>query len=253
MKKIVVFVMMALVLALGVNAVAAQRVNPQQPNDPGMLRQIVSVIAEQTGLTAAEIVEALQADGATVASVIEANGGSVDATVAGVVAAITEHVNAQLEAGAITAERAERQLTNLDAIVLEALEGEGYFGNVRGNARERMGERGRGEGRPRGGADLMNAAGSFGIRPLIGATADALDLELTALTSQLRAGETLGAIIDASGGDQSAIIADALALVDERLTQAVANGRITDDQKASTLTVLETLYTEFMSWTHGAI
>lgn len=250
-KKIIIAVSAAALLVIGVGAAAAQDGAPGRfgrGGEPGIMRQIVAVITEQTGMTAQEIVEQVRVEGATLASVIEANGGSVDETVAQVVAIITEQVNERLAAGEISAARAERQLTNLDAIVREALEGEGILGGLRDHFQDRLGGRGQGRG-GRPGLPGLGGVAHFGTRPLISSAAEALNVLPADLVAQIRDGESLGAIIDTNGGDQAAIIADALALVDERLTQAVENGRITEEEKATLLSSVETRYTEFMSWT----
>ncbi|MBL8161659.1 MAG: hypothetical protein JNJ61_06695, partial [Anaerolineae bacterium] len=75
-----ILVLLALVIsAVGVSAVGAQDVQRGEGRRGGrgaVLRSIVEIVTQETGLTAREVASAV-ADGSTVAEVITANGGDV--------------------------------------------------------------------------------------------------------------------------------------------------------------------------------
>ena len=105
------------------------------------------IITEATGLTRAEIREAVQ-DGSTVAELIEANGGDVESVVAELVAEATTRINERVEEGRITQEQADEKLAELEANIQSRLDGtyerpEGADGQGR---RGRRGGRGFGFG-----------------------------------------------------------------------------------------------------------
>lgn len=70
---------------------------------------------------------------------------------------------------------------------------------------------------------------------LLKQTIELTGLERKAVAEQLRGGSSLGAIAAANGSSEQAVIDAALKQLDERLAQAVANGRLTDAQKTSAL------------------
>ena len=74
---------------------------------------VLNAVAEATGLTAQEVL-AQVAGGASLAEIIEENGSDVDAVAADVVAALTERINAAVEAGAITPARADALIAALE-------------------------------------------------------------------------------------------------------------------------------------------
>ena len=106
---LVVSIVVLMMAALGAGVAGAQEPADQQfgnrgPRDGG----VINAVSETIGLTPQEIFEALQEEGATLASVIEANGGDVDAILAQLianapedlseeqVAALEEHLNGVL-------------------------------------------------------------------------------------------------------------------------------------------------------------
>lgn len=73
---------------------------------------------------------------------------------------------------------------------------------------------------------------------LIRATAEETGLSVEQVMEQLRAGQSLANIADANGSSADAVIANATARAEERLDQAVANGRITQEEADAKLAEL---------------
>ena len=92
MKRITIFVVLIIAM-LSVSIAAAQE--PENPEGrqghPKGRRIVMEIILEATGLEREELREAMQDEDATLASVIEANGGDVDAVTAQIIAAISEN------------------------------------------------------------------------------------------------------------------------------------------------------------------
>ncbi|SFN90869.1 hypothetical protein SAMN05660359_00574 [Geodermatophilus obscurus] len=82
----------------------------------------LSVAAETLGLTEDELLTALEADGATLASVAEDQGVAVSDLVAALVGEARERITAGVEEGHIPQERADEVLADLEARVTEAVE-----------------------------------------------------------------------------------------------------------------------------------
>ncbi|MBP8251041.1 MAG: hypothetical protein KAX40_01665 [Herpetosiphon sp.] len=70
---------------------------------------------------------------------------------------------------------------------------------------------------------------------LVHQTAELTNLEHKAVVQQLKDGASLSEIASANGSSEQAVIDASIAKIDERLSKAVANGKITDDQKAQAL------------------
>jgi 3-hydroxyacyl-CoA dehydrogenase len=79
------------------------------------------------------------------------------------------------------------------------------------------------------------------------AVIDATGLTQSDLMQQLMGGSTLSEIVTANGGDMQAIIDTAIASATERINQAVANGRLTQEQADERLANLEQNLTELMN------
>jgi hypothetical protein len=202
-------------LALGIGIVGAQD-NPP-PGRPGQrpIRALVDLVVEETGLEAREILSEMR-EGVSLADIITANGGDVSS----IIEAATERINWALTEGQITQEQADRLLGNLD----DALNGtmpEGRFPN-------------RGEGRPR----------MQGAQALIEAAVAETGLEAGDIMEQLRDGVTLADITTANGGTIEVVIASAVADATERINNAVAEGRLTQEEADERLAALETTFTD---------
>lgn len=194
----------------------------------GTTREVVSAVVEATGLNAAEVVQALR-EGSTLADLITANGGDVNAVTAEVVTILTARVEEALANGRITQERADAMIANIETHVSAVINGEAGFGGV---LRERF---------------LM------GLRPdrmaLIESAMEATGLTRGQILGQLIDGAALGSIITENGGDVDAVIASAVASAAERLNQAVTNGRITQEQADQLLSRLTEMLQNAMNGT----
>ncbi len=95
---------------------------PNRDNSPRGARQLVQIVAEATGLEATDIVAQVR-DGATLAEVIEANGGSVEAVSNTALSAVTERVNERLANGEIDEEQAAQFLERAATMIENALNG----------------------------------------------------------------------------------------------------------------------------------
>jgi len=134
-KSIATFFILIALLIVSAVGVAAQEDDATTEDAPpvtqedrgrrghGPMVKLLDIVAEETGLTAEELREQLR-DGATMAEVIADNGGDVDAVMTTAVDAMTEMINAAVEAGDLPAEVAERMLKNLEQRITDALNGE---------------------------------------------------------------------------------------------------------------------------------
>jgi len=217
-------VVLALMLAVGL--VAAQdeaTAEPEATTEPDVTSETmtpplgwrhhhfpIAEILEATGLTLDELRTAL-AEGSTIAELIEANGGDVDALVAAWVAE-REEALAEYEA-------------NLTAWLngeIAALPGYGF-----GMGRDFFGGRG----------GLQSAA-----------LLEATGLTATELRTALADGSTIAELVEANGGDLETLIADAVAAHEERLATAVENERITQEEANERLASYEENLT---AWVNG--
>jgi hypothetical protein len=88
-----------------------------------------------------------------------------------------------------------------------------------------------------------------GERILLQSAADATGMEPRDLVPLLREGLTLAEIVESSGGDVEAVIADAVADATARITEAVANGNMTQERADELIIHLERLFTQVVNQT----
>lgn len=106
------------------------------------------------------------------------------------------------------------------------------------------------QGGERGGRDGRGQMGGrFGEHEiyLMQAVMDATGLNLIDIAAQLRDGTTLGEIVTANGGTIEAVVADAVANATTAINEAVANGRLTQEQADEMIARLETAYTNILT------
>lgn len=168
------------------------------------------VIAETyTALTREELITALRG-GETLASLIEANGQSVDAFIAEAVTALNTEVDERVAEGKLTAERAEEIKATATETITAMVNGEQPI-------RDGFGEGGRG-GR-NGGGRLLDANGELAQQYT--------GLDQEALREALRNGQTLAELIQANGQSVEAFISEAVtqttAELDARTAEIKAN------------------------------
>ncbi|MCL4247560.1 MAG: hypothetical protein KJ065_05385 [Anaerolineae bacterium] len=234
MKRTTLFILLIalLISVIASGAAAAQDAPPQpphgpdrpgqqllgQPNRPGQNRPafdavqaLLNVIASETGLLPREIVQQV-VQGQSLADVITANGGDVQVIIDGVIAPVTQRLDNAVADGGMTQERADEILANAQAAIDRALNGELHFPDP---------------GQPGPNRDQARRQGE---RALLDAVGGATGLSGREILSQLREGATLAEVVTASGGDIDAVIAEATAVLNQRIDQALANGRITQAQ-----------------------
>jgi hypothetical protein len=235
-KKLGVIVVAVALMAIFAAAASAQ----EAQGEPGQgrrgrggdfVQELIGLITEATGLTVEEI-RAQVAEGATLAEVIVANGGSVDAVVDQALATASDRLDAAVADGTISEEQAAERLAALEERLTAVLNGE-------------WGDRGRGgpEGPGRGPRGRGGERG-FG---LIEAVAEATGLEREAIRESLLAGSTLAGILTENGVDIDTFIAERLADIEARLDQAVEAGRLTEEQAAERLAQASERLTEMLN------
>jgi hypothetical protein len=264
MKKVKsMLVVLGVAAALAVASVAAaQDVPPgppqgqmdmQQPGGPGMqqpggrgglhgdrggrnvaegLRQVVQIAADETGLTPREIAAQVM-QGSTLAEVITANGGDVQAVIDAAIAALTDRISQAVAAGSLTQQQADEMLANLSAVIDQALNGAYRLGEGRGISRDQVQEN--------------------GARILVQAAADATGLTPQAVLAELRQGSTLTEVVTANGGSVQAVLDTALQSATDRINQAVASGRMTQAQADELIANLTQRLTSMMNGDLAAV
>ncbi len=213
------------ILAFGISSANAQRGGglgdgPRGDRAGQFMRggEVLDVIVEQTSLEPREIVQRLR-DGETLAEVITAEGGDVEAVRAAALEQAQSRIDNGLENGVITQEQADLLNAELALVVDDMLNGE-LMDRFEGRERGPRGDRG---------------FGGFGG----GEVVDTLEAE-TGLTGReiaerVRDGETLAEVITAEAGDVEVVRSAALEQGQARIDQAVENGRI-DETRAAELT-----------------
>lgn len=178
---------------------------PLRPTVRGLVRNgeriLAEAVAEAAGLDISELPPLLR-EGATLAEIAEANGGDVDAIIAGAVAAATERIEESVSKGGLSREQADELIANLETLYTNA---------------------------------MTNPLREFVLETSVGIGVLRLASEQTGLlpreiTEQMRGGETLAQILTENGVDVDDFIEDVIAQADARLDQAVENGRITQER-----------------------
>lgn len=206
-------------LALGAAAASAQWRGPRPVQPGGQMGDVLALVEEQTGLSVPEIMAQLRG-GATLADLIEANGGDTDAVVAAAVEAATGRIEAAAAAGRITQEQAAALLAQVEAHVTaivssthSPLLGQMRYGGRMTGGRFEYGSRMAGG---RLGPQALGWAG--GLRAdLIALVAEETGLGTSDIVAQLSAGKTLGDILRASDVDVSAFVDGAVARAETRM------------------------------------
>lgn len=229
--KFAIFGLFILVMSLFAGAASAQEDTTSTDGDPerrGTVRTILEVVAEETGLTAQEIFEQVR-DGATLAEVIEANGGSVQNVTDALLAEVQIRVDEAVASERITQERADEILAEMESRISEALNSQ-Y--ELRGRG-ERLRERF--ENNLRGNA--------------LSIIAENTGLELAEIRQAVAEGATLAEVIESNGGDVAVVSVEIIAQSTERVNELVADGTITQEQADEFLAELDTRVDTFLNRT----
>lgn len=193
MRKVVgIIILGGVLLAAGVGAASAQ-----EGSAPLRLGQaVIELAVEQTGMEAPDLLAQLR-EGDTLANLITANGGDVDAFIADVTRTLGEGINSAVENGRITQAQADRILSNLEERVTQAVQGEGPLLD---RARQ---------WRQRGGVGPVE-------RQVIQLAAEQTGLEPQAIIEQIREGQSLADVLTANGVEPEAFIDSVIAEAQER-------------------------------------
>lgn len=206
---------------------------PNRPGNRGVgarlraARSLIEAAATETGLAVRDIMRELRS-GSTLADIISANNGSVDNVVASAVADATEQINAAVTEGHLTQEQADELIASLQTVFTDAVNGE-------------LPER---PGRP--GVRLF-------ARGIVRQVAEATGLEIDDVVEQLQSGATIADVLTASGVDVVSFTDDVLAQASERLAQAVANGRITQERADEMIARLTERLPEIINSSHPVV
>lgn len=195
-----------------------------QDNQPGPrggrpfrqgVRAVVEIVAEAVGLRPTEIITQMS-QGNTLADIIEANGGDVQIVIDQAVTQLTADINQAVTDGKLRQERADLLLSNLEDMVTRSINGE---------FRERA----------------MKVRVGIGVLRLAG---DQTGLTPREIVQEIRSGKSLGQVLTEHGVDTAAFIDTAVNTLQEHLTQAVSNGRLTQEEADQKVTEFRERLTE---------
>lgn len=113
-----------LVIMIAIVGTASAHGRPSGRDNRGDSMQTVdsTIVTDATGLTEDELRDAMM-NGSTIAELIEANGGDVDAVIAELIAEATTELTAKVEAGDITQEQADVMIANMEARITDHMNG----------------------------------------------------------------------------------------------------------------------------------
>lgn len=176
-------------------------------------------LSEALGLTAEEIRDNF-AEGQSIADMAEAQGVAIEDVEAALVAAATEQIEAAVADGKISEDRAATMLESVEDRVSEMVTAD----------RSELGGKGR-HGHHRGGVRGLHG-GSEELSELLG-------LETDEIRSALADGKSLADLAAEQGVDLDEVTALLLEGIEEKIDQAVENGRIDADEAEEKLAAAE--------------
>jgi uncharacterized protein (DUF433 family) len=189
---------------------------------------MLDIVAEKLGLERDELVEQLK-DGKTVAELADEKGVALDDIVDAIVEGAAERLAEAVADGKLTQEEADAKLAEMRDRLVDQLSqpfepGDGHPGPG--------GKHGPGRGHRGAMLDIV---------------AEKLGLERDALLEQLEGGKTVAELADEQGVALEDIVDAILEPVAERLAQAVADGRMTQDEADEKLAKMRANLIERMS------
>jgi len=164
---------------------------------------LVQAAADETGLAPRDIIRQVR-DGSTLADIITASGGSVENVVASAVTEATDRINQAVENGNLTREQGDEMIASLETVFTDAVNGE---------------------------HPVPTPVQRALARGLVRQVADAAGLQPNEVVQQLQDGASLAEILTEHGVDVDTFTQDVISQATERLDQAVANGRITQERE----------------------
>lgn len=245
-NKFSIITLFILIMGLMAGVVSAQEGDGNRPGDrpgdrpggrgdrnerPHPFRNAVGTIAEELGLEPVEFAQQIHeaAEGATLADIIAANGGDLDAIIGVLVANASEHINEAVTNERMTQERADELLADLETRITEMLNHE-------------IGDRPEVGDRPvRGAVELFRIVDDW--------VEANTELSRADIREAMRDGATFGEVLTDAGVDLDAFAADVTAEVEAHLAEAVSNGDITQEQADTMLeNFLEGLNNRLTMW-----
>lgn len=233
LKQLSIILIVVAVLAAFAGVVSAQQGRGRGPGQPSGPRgqatgpEIIELVAEQTGLTAAEIAAQMRA-GTPLAQIITDNGGDVAVVTEAILAQAQARAAERVEAGQITQARADEIVAqlqgNIDRILNDGLQPRAWFHRF----------------------DVMGAFGGMMTQ-----LADLTGLEVQEIASQLRDGATIAEVLANSGVDEQTFVDLVVEQAAERINAQVEAGRITQAQADTLLANLADRITDAINRLHG--
>jgi 3-hydroxyacyl-CoA dehydrogenase len=225
-KKFGLVALIVAILIAAVSAVSAQENTPLVRPGVGAVRELLQIVADETGLDQQEIRRQLR-EGMTLADIITTNGGNVNTVIDAAVTAAAERINEMVANGRLAQERADTLLANLEATITQGINGELRLGN--------------GERPPRERARLALAG------HLMDAVSEATGLDNATILPQAREGSTLAQIVEANGGNVDAVIDAAVASATQEINTLVSENKLTQERADALIGTLETTYTNMVN------
>jgi len=230
MNKILIGGIAVALMLLMIGAVSAQEMGARTGMERAVtpVRTVLAVAAAETGLPVRDLARQMVA-GLSLADVIEANGGDVQAVIDEAIVQLREQVDTALSSGRITQDQADRLLANLADVVTRSVNGDllpdrSQRDHVARRASERI--------------LVQETAAATGLTPL-------------EVLREVRQGSTLAGIIEAHGGDVEAVVNAAVNAATEQINMAVANGRLEQSQADALLADLSTVYSQAVNGEYG--
>ncbi|HJN93018.1 MAG TPA: hypothetical protein QGF05_09890 [Dehalococcoidia bacterium] len=185
------------------------RPDGQRPGRPNQGQQL-NLVADLLGLEPGDVASTL-AQGGTLADAATAAGVDPDVIVDAIVAASTDRVEQGVENGILTDEQAAEILSqSADRATTFVYEAHPGVGEHEGQRQHREGRRGPGK--------------------LIGAAAQVIGVEPQDVSDALRNGTSVADYAASQGVSEEALIAGITAESESKLAEAVANGRLTQEE-----------------------
>ncbi len=222
MKRLALILMVLSMMAVMVGIASAQDDTNRRNVRNGLVREVMQAVSDETGLEVSDILAQLAPDGATLADVIVANGGSVESVVNSAVTSATERINQAVANGNATQEQADQLLSNLEQLMTDGINGELPF-NLGANPRK----------------DIERA--------LISSITEVTGMDAQSIIQEIRGGSTLADVIAENGSSVDEVVASAMAKSTERVNGWVENERITQEQADEILAGLEQFYTDVLN------
>nr|MBN1229360.1 hypothetical protein [Anaerolineae bacterium] len=223
--------------------VAAQGEDPLGPTDrvarSRIALGIVHEVVEQTGLGACDVLGSLS-EGNTLNEVIAGAGVESQVVIDGLNAHLAERLAQAVANGRVTQERADQALVRAAERLVDVFE-EDMSEGVQQVYERRCGENAQPSARQK----------LIAVRAVMQAVSEETGLDNCAIVGELANGQTLDAIITSEGGDTQALVDGLIAHLDERLAEAIANGRITQEEADDILANASVKLGEMMSADFG--